>query len=89
MNGIARLAAFALLLSCGLGAAHAQCINLSAVDTANTQNFDALANSGTTNTLSLAGWSMTGTGSVCDSLSWRLQNRPRLAEKSPSGTSLR
>lgn len=62
MNGIARLAAFALLLSCGLGAAHAQCINLSAVDTANTQNFDALANSGTTNTLSLAGWSMTETG---------------------------
>ena len=62
MNGIARLAAFALLLSCGLGAAHAQCINLSAVDTANTQNFDALANSGTSNTLSLAGWSMTETG---------------------------
>ncbi|TKR29635.1 nuclease [Luteimonas gilva] len=62
MNGIARRAALALLLSCGFGAAHAQCINLSAVDTASTQNFDALANSGTTNALSIAGWSMTETG---------------------------
>ncbi len=62
MNGIARRLALALLLSCGFGAAHAQCINLSAVDTANAQNFDALANSGTTNPLSLAGWSMTESG---------------------------
>lgn len=62
MNGIARRAALALLLSCGFGAAHAQCINLSAVDTASTQNFDALANSGTTNALSIAGWSMTESG---------------------------
>lgn len=62
MNGIARRVALALLLSCGFGAAHAQCINLSAVDTAHTQNFDALANSGTTNPLNIAGWSMVENG---------------------------
>lgn len=62
MNGIARRLALALLLSCGWGAAHAQCINVNAVDAANTQNFDTLANSGTANPLNIAGWSMTETG---------------------------
>lgn len=62
MNGFARRAALALVLSCGLGAAHAQCLNLNAVDVAITQNFDALASSGTANALALPGWQLIESG---------------------------
>ncbi len=62
MNGFARRAALALVLSCGLSAAHAQCIDIDAVDVAHTQNFDTLANSGTANTLALPGWQMLESG---------------------------
>lgn len=62
MNGFTRRAALALVLSCGLNAAHAQCIDLNAVDVGNTQNFDTLANSGTANVLSLPGWQLIEAG---------------------------
>jgi len=62
MNGFARRAALALVLSCGFGAAHAQCINLNAVDVANTQDFDTLATTGTANTLALPGWQLIESG---------------------------
>jgi predicted extracellular nuclease len=62
MNGFMRLAALALVLSCGLGAARAQCVNINAVDVAQTQNFDALASSGTANTLTLPGWQLLESG---------------------------
>lgn len=62
MNGFARRAALAVILSCGLSAAHAQCIDLNAVDVAATQNFDTLANSGTANALTLTGWQLIESG---------------------------
>lgn len=62
MNGFARRAALALILSCGLSAAHAQCIDINAVDAANTQNFDTLATSGTTNVLAIPGWQLIESG---------------------------
>lgn len=62
MNGFLRRAALALVLSCGLGAAHAQCINLNAVDVATPQDFDTLASTGTANTLALPGWQLIESG---------------------------
>ncbi|MCL1634687.1 nuclease [Luteimonas sp. SX5] len=62
MNGFSRRMALALVLSCGLSAAHAQCIDINAVDAAQTQNFDALASSGTGNALSLPGWQLLEAG---------------------------
>jgi uncharacterized protein len=43
-------------------AVQAACVSLSALDNAYTQNFDALANAGTTNILGVDGWAMTETG---------------------------
>lgn len=69
MNHVARRMALAVLLCCGvlplaIPAARAQCVSIDAVDLAKTQNFDTLSNTagGTTNALSLPGWSMIETG---------------------------
>ena len=62
MNIFARRMALALLLSCGVSGAYAQCVTLNAVDVASTQNFDALATAGINNVLTLPGWQLLETG---------------------------
>jgi predicted extracellular nuclease len=64
---IARRWALAGMLLCsalGMGAAQAQCVTLSNVDTAATQDFNGLSNvaGSTTNNLTLPGWFMTEVG---------------------------
>jgi len=62
MNLSTRRLWLALMLTCTAGAVQAQCVTVNAVDVAQSQDFDALANSGTANVLALPGWSLLETG---------------------------
>jgi uncharacterized repeat protein (TIGR01451 family) len=62
---LAALLSSGLLLTIGLREAHAggpTCVSLAALATPVTENFDTLAQSGTTNVLAITGWSLTETG---------------------------
>jgi uncharacterized repeat protein (TIGR01451 family) len=51
-----------LLLLCVPAVASAQCVSLTTLGVASTQNFDTLATTGTTNNLTITGWFLTETG---------------------------
>ncbi len=57
-----RRALLAVSLAGAAGGAHAQCVNINAVDVAVAEDFDGLATSGTTNALDLPGWAMVESG---------------------------
>ncbi len=61
MTRLSRRLALGALLLFGFGSAHAQCVSLTAVNIASTQNFDTLALSGTSSTLP-TGWSIAEAG---------------------------
>src|SRR6476619_4975678 len=66
MNTLRRIASvvFAVIAFAGVPLAHAQCVSLTTLGSAYTQNFDTLSNTAgsTTNNLTIPGWFMTEGG---------------------------